>query len=199
MLVASSSVKPRLGMIVPGLTAGGFKIQRFRSSGPLFGTAPPAMGLRDATPARFGPMVPLAPGIPGMVWQPGQPFCGISMAPMAGSPPPGAGWGGLAGAGAPGAGAGDGPGTCDRLPGVTAGLGTTGAGGGDAAGFGTGAAGAALPVCCCCNHVWNSFGATLVTRNSMPLCPAPQSIAHTPRNSPGCLAVNVMWLIRPGF
>ena len=48
ILVASSSVRPTLGMAVPGLTAGGFMIQRLRSSGPLLGTAPPAMRVREA-------------------------------------------------------------------------------------------------------------------------------------------------------
>src|SRR5437868_2774166 len=55
ILVASSSVKPTLGIAVPGFKAGGFKIQALRSSGPVFGTAPPAILGRLATPARFGP------------------------------------------------------------------------------------------------------------------------------------------------
>src|SRR5438445_172882 len=54
------------------------------------------------TPRRFGPMVPVAPGMPGMIWQAPQPFCWIRAAPAAGSAPAGAG------AGAGGAGAGDG-------------------------------------------------------------------------------------------
>src|SRR5437879_4169638 len=89
-------------MAVPGLRAGGFMIHFLRSSGPLLGTAPPAMRVREATPARFGPMVPVAPGMPGMIWQAPQPFCWIRAAPAAGSAPAGAG------AGAGGAGAGDG-------------------------------------------------------------------------------------------
>src|SRR6266568_1585006 len=97
-------------MAVPGLRAGGFMIHFWRSSGPLLGTAPPAMRLREATPARLGPMVPAAPGMPGIVWQAPQPFCWMSAAPAAGSAPPGAGGAGageglVAGAGAVGAGA----------------------------------------------------------------------------------------------
>src|SRR5579864_2052506 len=70
ILVASSSVRPRFGISVPGFLAGGFMIQALRSSGPLLSTAPPAILLRLATPARLGPTVPLAPGMPGIVWQP---------------------------------------------------------------------------------------------------------------------------------
>src|SRR5947209_12727204 len=92
-------------MIVPGLTAGGFMIQRLRSSGPLFGTTPPAIVLREATPARLGPTLPLAPGMPGITWQAPQPFVAINWAPSAGLA---AGAGGAAagavGAGAPAAG-----------------------------------------------------------------------------------------------
>src|SRR5579859_6438815 len=89
-------------MIVPGLSPGGFMIQRFRSSGPLLGTAPPAMVGREATPGvlpfgpRFGPMVPVAPAMPGMVWHPPHPFWAISAAPSAGEAPPGAGGGTVA-------------------------------------------------------------------------------------------------------
>src|SRR3954451_14465940 len=57
-------------MAVPGLSAGGSRIQDLRSSGPALLTAPPAILARDATPARFGPTAPLAPGTPGMVWHP---------------------------------------------------------------------------------------------------------------------------------
>src|SRR6267378_5542946 len=114
-------------------------IHFLRSSGPLLATAPAAMRLRDATPARFGPMLPVAPGMPGIVWQAPQPFCWIRAAPAAGSAPAGAGAGvgagAGAGAGAPGAGEADG---------LTA-----------AAGVGKGAttAGAGAPgaACCCCN------------------------------------------------
>src|SRR5262249_22148910 len=156
---------------------------------------PPAMVGREATPPRLGPIVPLAPGIPGMVWHAPQPFCWISCTPTAGSPPPGAGCGGLAGTGPPGAGAGETAGSTDGCtPGATAGAGTTGDGdaAGDAAGLGTGAGGGALPDCCCCSQVWKSPGGCVVTRNSMPLWPAPHSMAHTPRNSPARLAVKVM-------
>src|SRR5437870_11774493 len=103
-------------MAVPGLRAGGFMIHLLRSSGPLLGTAPAAIRLREATPARFGPMLPVAPGMPAIVWHAPQPFCWISAAPSAGLAPAGAGAGGgagarvgaAAGAGAPGAGDADG-------------------------------------------------------------------------------------------
>src|SRR5260370_41447810 len=67
-----------VAMAGPGLSADGLMIHRFRSSGPVLGTAPPAMVAREATPARLGPMVPLAPEMPGMVWQAPQPFWAIS-------------------------------------------------------------------------------------------------------------------------
>src|SRR5215510_3406143 len=78
MVPASSSVSPNFGMAVPGLTDGGSRIQRCKSAGPLCGTAPPAIVVRDPTPLRLGPMLPVAPGTPGMVWQLPQPFCTIS-------------------------------------------------------------------------------------------------------------------------
>src|SRR5260370_238756 len=71
------------GIAVPGLTAGGSRIQRLRSSWPLLGTRPAAIVDRLATPPRLGPMAPVAPGTPGTVWQPPQPFCCISVAPWA--------------------------------------------------------------------------------------------------------------------
>src|SRR5258708_1887746 len=115
-------------MAVPGLRAGGFIIQRLRSSGPVLGTAPPAMRVREATPARFGPMVPVAPGMRGIVWQAPQPFCWSSAAPAAGSAPAGAaGAGAGAGAGATGEAAGatgEAPGAGDAA-GLAAGEGTT--------------------------------------------------------------------------
>src|SRR5437868_7803102 len=90
-------------MIVPGLTAGGFMIQRLRSSGPLLGTTPPAIVFREATPARLGPTVPEAPGTPGIMWQAPQPLAAINWAPSAGLAAGGAATGGgAAGAAAPG-------------------------------------------------------------------------------------------------
>src|SRR5215472_16385315 len=84
MVLASSSVSPNFGMAVPGLTDGGSRIQRCKSAGPLCGTAPPAIVVRDPTPLRLGPMLPVAPGTPGMVWQAPQPFCTISCCACAG-------------------------------------------------------------------------------------------------------------------
>src|SRR5205085_2830160 len=142
------------------LTAGGFMIYRFKSSGVLLGTAPPAIVVRDATPARLGPIVPLAPGTPGtpgMMWQVPHGFWAISAAPSAGEAPPGAGGGGAgagAGGGAPGAGeapglaATPGDGTADATAPVF------GCGAGAAPGGGGGAA--AGPACCCCSHCWKS-------------------------------------------
>src|SRR5438309_6964999 len=92
MRVACWSLSPRLGMRVPGLTAGGFSTHRFRSSGPVFGTAPPAIAVREATPARFGPTLPLAPGTPGMVWQPPQPACWTAARSWFRSSPVEVGW-----------------------------------------------------------------------------------------------------------
>src|SRR5438128_1574093 len=83
ILVASSSVSPTLGIAVPGLTAGGFKIHFFKSSGPVLLTAPPAILGRLATPARFGPTAPVAPGMPGMVWQPTHGLVAMICAPSA--------------------------------------------------------------------------------------------------------------------
>src|SRR2546428_12529784 len=68
-------------MAVPGLSADGLMIHFFRSSGPLLGTAPPAIRVREATPARFGPMAPLAPGMPGIAWHAPQPFWASSVLP----------------------------------------------------------------------------------------------------------------------
>src|SRR5260370_38299286 len=72
ILVASSSVRPTFGISVPGFRAAGLRIHFLRSSGPELLTAPPAILGRLATPARFGPTVPVAPGMPGIVWQPTQ-------------------------------------------------------------------------------------------------------------------------------
>src|SRR5579872_5785500 len=149
MLVASWSVSPRFGMTVPGFKPGGFMIQAFSSLGPLLGTTPPAMVVRDATPARFGPIVPFAPGMPGMVWQAGHPFCWMSCAPSVGSPVLAAAGGGFV----PGAGAG-------ALP-------------GDAAGLGTGAGAGPAPLACCCSQTWKSASDCVVTRNCIPLWPDP--------------------------
>src|SRR5207302_7485308 len=96
--VASLSVRPRLGMTVPGFAAGGSRIQRLRSSGPLFGSAPPAIVARLATPVRSGPTAPLAPGMPGMMWQPPQPFWIVSVWPSATAVGSGVGTPGLAAA-----------------------------------------------------------------------------------------------------
>src|SRR5713226_2378153 len=177
---------------VPGLRAPGFMIHFLRSSGPLLGTAPAAMRLRDATPARFGPIAPFAPGMPGIVWQAPQPFCGISAAPSAGLAPAGAGVGaGLAGTGGAPAAVGAGAAAGAVAEGV--------AGTGGAAGAGATAAGAPGPACCCCNHCWNSPCETASTRNNTPLWPAPHNSAHTPRYSPALVALKVMRLTRPGF
>src|SRR5215471_10949396 len=83
-------------------------IQALRSAGPVLGTVPlgyvaiigrwPTGGTLSCEP-RLGPIVPLAPGMPGMVWHAPQPFCWIDMAPAVGLP---AAAGGGAGAGAGG-------------------------------------------------------------------------------------------------
>src|SRR5438094_2173185 len=70
-------------MCVVVLTGVGSRSQRLRSSGLALGTDPRAIVVRFATPARFGPIVPLAPATFGMVWHPPQPFCAISACPSA--------------------------------------------------------------------------------------------------------------------
>ena len=79
---ASSGASPSLGIAVPGLREGGSRIHFCRSSGPVLGTAPPAIGFFWPTPARFGPIVPEAPGMFGMVWQPPQPRCRMTFTPV---------------------------------------------------------------------------------------------------------------------
>src|SRR5262249_7546137 len=69
----------------------------------LFGTWPPAIVVRLATPVRLGPTLPLAPATPGIVWQPPQPFCATICLPWSTSAGSGVGGPGLAGAGVGGA------------------------------------------------------------------------------------------------
>src|SRR5437870_11368242 len=83
IFVASSSVSPTFGINVPGFSAAGFMIHFLRSSGPELLTAPPAILVRLATPARFGPTWPVAPGTPGIVWQPTHGLVAMSCAPSA--------------------------------------------------------------------------------------------------------------------
>src|SRR5579871_4218642 len=107
------------------------------------------------------------------------------MAPIAGSPPSGAGCGGFAGAGAPGTGGGDAAGSTEGCtPGDGTGAATTGDGTGETPGCGMGAGGGAVPDFCCCSQVWKSAADSVVTRNSIWLCPEPHSIAQMPRYSP---------------